>query len=60
MDDDLWQLNPRDQSATVAPIFDANWGPKLKAANLNSREKVVEKEVVIETGKKIFLPRKGI
>jgi len=52
VDDDLWQLNPRDQSATAAPIFDANWGPKLKAANLNSREKVEEKEVAIETGKK--------
>ena len=52
VDDDLWQLNPRDQSATTAPIFDANWGPKLKAANLTSREKTVVEEVTIETGKK--------
>eukprot|EP00090_Calanus_glacialis_P002437 TRINITY_DN11824_c0_g1_i1.p1 TRINITY_DN11824_c0_g1~~TRINITY_DN11824_c0_g1_i1.p1 ORF type:complete len:1639 (-),score=332.95 TRINITY_DN11824_c0_g1_i1:544-5460(-) len=64
LDADLWELNPRDQSATVAPVFDNNWGPKLKAANLTSRGKVDGGEVVIETGKKkspkeslsIFLP----
>jgi len=70
LDSDLWDLNPRDQSATVAPMFDKNWGPMLKSANLTSREKVdasfsVEGgEVVLETGKKkspqeslsIFLP----
>jgi len=35
---DLWQLNPRDQSATVAPIFNKNWQPMMQAANLTSRE----------------------
>ena len=35
---DLWQLNPRDQSATVAPIFNRNWQPMMQAANLSSRE----------------------
>eukprot|EP00092_Neocalanus_flemingeri_P004166 GFUD01004481.1.p1 GENE.GFUD01004481.1~~GFUD01004481.1.p1 ORF type:complete len:1636 (+),score=378.79 GFUD01004481.1:74-4981(+) len=58
LDADLWDLNPRDQSATVAPIFDSNWGPKLIAANLTSREKVDAsfsvggEKVVIETGNK--------
>lgn len=63
LDADLWELNPRDQSATVSPIFDTNWGPKLKAANLTSRGKPDSGEVEIETGKKspkeslsIFLP----
>ena len=35
---DLWQLNPRDQSATVAPIFNKNWQPMMQAAHLESRE----------------------
>lgn len=70
VDADLWELNPRDQSATVAPIFDKNWGPKLKAANLTSREKsdagykVANEEVTVESAKKkspketlsVFLP----
>ena len=35
---DLWQLNPRDQSATVAPVFTSNWEPRLQQARLTSRE----------------------
>ena len=44
MDEDLWQLNPRDKSATVVKIFYDYWGPKLKAANLTCRKTVVTKE----------------
>merc|ERR1711974_159237 len=44
---DLWQLNPRDQSATVAPIFNKNWQPMMQAANLTSRETAEARLVVI-------------
>lgn len=67
---DLWDLNPRDKSSTCAPKFEANWGPKLRAANLASREREAanfsagSEKVVVETAKKktsreslsIFLP----
>ena len=70
LDTDLWDLNPRDKSATVAPIFDRNWAPKLKAAKLSSRKTdTVEadvdgkEKVVVKTGSKspkenlsIFMP----
>ena len=44
---DLWQLNPRDQSATVAPIFNKNWQPMMQAANLTSRESPEARLVII-------------
>ena len=70
LDTDLWDLNPRDRSATVAPIFDKNWAPNLKAANLSSRKSETieadldgKEKVVVKTGGKspkenlsIFLP----
>ena len=37
LDTDLWDLNPRDKSANVAPMFDKNWAPLLKAANDQTR-----------------------
>ena len=60
MEPDLWDLNPRDQSANVAPIFDRNWAPRLQAANLQSRADKKEnkctsqdsEKVEIQTGKK--------
>ena len=59
LDTDLWDLNPRDKSATVAPIFDKNWAPKLKAANLSSRKNESievdtdgKEKVVVKTGGK--------
>jgi len=57
--DDLWDLNPRDASATVVPKFNSNWLPRLQAANLT--KKVSDQEasfnaedetVVVEPGKK--------
>ena len=45
MDTDLWDLNPRDQSANVAPQFDKNWAPLLKAANLQSRAEKRESKI---------------
>ena len=69
---DLWDLNPRDQSANVAPRFGQNWAPLLKAANLQGRAEKKENSTVfnnesgkvsIQTGKKspreslsIFVP----
>ena len=60
LESDLWDLNPRDQSATVAPQFDKNWAPLLKAANLQSRSDKKEslnksqdsEKVIVQTGKK--------
>lgn len=42
---DLWSLNPRDRSATVASAYDKHWHPKLKQAKL---DKVLQTDVAGE------------
>ena len=37
VDTDLWDLNTRDQSATVAPMLDKNLAPLINAAKLSPR-----------------------
>ena len=51
LESDLWDLNPRDQSANVAPRFDKNWAPLLKAANLQGRAEKKEAQAVLDSDK---------
>ena len=56
VEEDLWDLNPRDRSSTTVPMFNKNWEPQLKLARLEKREQpdasfgVGADAVKIETG----------